>query len=201
MATEQLVDQDVLREAIRGEYEEVANHPTKGFHFHVGRVLADRVGYPDSWLDGFPEDAIESFAGVGNPFTFGKLKPGETVLDLGSGSGFDCILAAQQVGPDGKVIGIDMTPAMNEKAQANAATLGLANVEFREGYLEALPINDDSIDVIISNGVINLCPDKSSVLAEAYRVLKPGGRLQISDIIVQREVPESARKDIDLWTG
>ncbi|CAN5674829.1 hypothetical protein BH23CHL2_BH23CHL2_20860 [soil metagenome] len=201
MATEQLVDQDVLREAIRGEYEEVANHPTKGFHFHVGRFLADRLNYPEAWLAPLPEDAIESFAGVGNPFTFGKLKTGETVLDLGSGSGFDCLLAAQQVGPDGKVIGIDMTPAMNEKARANAAALGLTQVEFREGYLEALPINDDSIDVIISNGVINLCPDKTSVLAEAYRVLKPGGQLQVSDIIVQREVPESARKDIDLWTG
>ena len=201
MATEQLVDQHVLRKAIQGEYEEVANDPAKGFHFHVGRFLADRLEYPEAWLAPLPDDAVESFAGVGNPFAFGELQPGEVVLDLGSGSGLDCILAARQVGPRGKVIGIDMTDAMLEKAGASATAVGLDNFEARKGYIEDLPVNDGYADVIISNGVFNLSPDKEQVLAEAYRVLKPGGRLQIADIIVSREVPEEARRDIDLWTG
>lgn len=201
MATDLALDTELLRAAIQHEYEEVAACPSKGFHFHLGRVLADRLGYPAEGVDALPDSVVESFAGVGNPFALGELRPGEIVLDLGSGAGFDAILAARQVGSEGRVIGIDMTPAMLEKACANAALLGLDNVEFREGYIEQIPVDDASVDVIISNGVINLAPDKDAVFAEAYRVLKPGGRLQIADIIVQREVPESARNDIELWTG
>jgi len=195
------VDQAALRDAIQHEYEEVAACPTKGFHFHVGRPLASRLGYPSEQTDPLPDVVVESFAGVGNPFALGELDPGEVVLDLGSGAGFDAVLAAQQVGPEGRVIGIDMTPAMLEKARTGAALLGLDNIEFRQGYIEQLPVEDESVDVIISNGVINLAPDKEAVFSEAYRVIKPGGRLQFADIIVQREVPESARNDIDLWTG
>lgn len=195
------IDSTDLREAIRHEYEDVAACPTKGFHFHVGRAAASRLGYPVEQLETLPDSAIESFAGVGNPFALGALEPGETVLDLGSGAGFDAILAAGQVGPEGRVIGVDMTPAMLEKARANAASLGLGHVEFRQGYIESLPVEDNSVDVIISNGVINLAPDKDRVLAEAFRVLKPGGRMQHADIIVQHEVSEKSKQDIDLWTG
>jgi SAM-dependent methyltransferase len=201
MTPELAIDPAVLRRAIQHEYEEVATCPAKGFHFHTGRVLAERLGYPAEWVDPLPDAAIESFAGVGNPFFWGELEPGAIVLDLGSGAGFDAFIAAQQVGPAGAVIGIDMTPAMLDKARANAVALGMDNVEFREGYLEELPVDDETVDVIISNGVLNLCPDKDAVMREAYRVLKPGGRLQISDIIVEREVPDSARADIELWTG
>jgi SAM-dependent methyltransferase len=201
MATELALDVGTLREAIQHEYDEVASCPTKGFHFHVGRYLASRLGYPATQVDPLPDSAVESFAGVGNPFAFGELEPGAVVVDLGSGAGFDAVLAAQQVGPAGRVIGVDMTPAMLEKARTNAALLGLAQVEFREGYIEQLPVEDASVDVIISNGVINLAPDKEAVFGEAFRVLKPGGRMQFADIIVGREVPESARNNIDLWTG
>jgi arsenite methyltransferase len=195
------IDRAALRAAIQHEYDEVAAQPNKGFHFHVGRDLTQRLGYPQDEVERLPDSAVESFAGVGNPFALGALKPGETVLDLGSGAGLDSFLAAQQVGSTGRVIGIDMTPSMLEKARANAAHLGLEHVEFREGIIETLPVEDESVDVIISNGVINLVPDKERVFAEAFRVLKPGGRLQIADIIVQREVPEDARNDIELWTG
>jgi arsenite methyltransferase len=195
------IDRQILRTAIQHEYEEVAACPTKGFHFHVGRILAAKLDYPEDDVGALPDAAVESFAGVGNPFAWGRLQPGETVLDLGSGAGFDAILAALQVGEDGAVIGVDMTPAMTAKARGNAEQLGLNNVEIREGYLEELPVASESVDVIISNGVINLCLDKDVVLAETFRVLKPGGRLQISDIIVQREVPDSAKEDIALWTG
>lgn len=201
MTTALRIDRSVLREAIQHEYEEVAACPTKGFHFHVGRVLAERLDYPAEHVDPLPDSVVESFAGVGNPFALSDIRPGEVVLDLGSGAGFDAILAAQQTGPTGAVIGIDMTQAMLEKARANAALLGLDHVEFREGYIEALPVEDASVDVVISNGVINLSPDKEAVFAEMLRVLKPGGRVQIADIIVGREVPESARNDISLWTG
>jgi SAM-dependent methyltransferase len=201
MATVSTLDRGVLREAIQQEYAEVAACPASGFHFHVGRYLAQRLEYPEAQVSALPDAAVESFAGVGNPFALGDLRPGEVVLDLGSGAGFDAILAAQQVGPTGAVIGIDMTPAMLVKARANADVLGLSHVEFREGYIEDLPVEDRSVDVVISNGVINLSPDKETVFAEAYRVLRPGGRLQFADIIVGREVPESARDDISLWTG
>jgi SAM-dependent methyltransferase len=201
MATALQLDLSLLRDAIQHEYEEVAACPTKGFHFHVGRFLAARLGYPAERVEPLPDSVVESFAGVGNPFALGDLRTDEVVVDLGSGAGFDALLAAQQVGPSGRVIGIDMTPAMLAKARANAAALGLEHVEFRQGYIEELPVAAESVDVVISNGVINLSPDKEAVFAEAYRVLKPGGRLQIADIIVGREVPESARNDIALWTG
>ncbi len=195
------IDLTALRGAIQHEYDEVAARPTKGFHFHVGRELAERLSYPREQVDELPVSVVESFAGVGNPFALGPLAPGEVVLDLGSGAGFDAVLAARQIGPKGRVIGIDMTPTMLEKARANAERLGLDWVEFREGVIESLPVEDESVDVIISNGVINLVPDKSAAFDEAFRVLKPGGRLQIADIIVERDVPDEARESIDLWTG
>lgn len=201
MATQSLLDVDLLRSAIQEEYAEVAACPMKGFHFHTGRFLAARLGYPAARVDPLPDSVVESFAGVGNPFSWDDLNLGETVVDLGSGAGFDALLAAQMVGPYGRVIGVDMTPAMLEKARHNAELLGLANVEFREGYLEALPIDDASADIVISNGVVNLCPDKAPALAEAFRVLKPGGRMQLSDIVVALPVPEDAKTDIALWTG
>lgn len=201
MATQVDLDVGSLREAIRAEYAEVAEHPDKGFHFHTGRKLAALLGYADEWLSGLPEAAIGSFAGTGNPFSLGALRPGERIVDIGSGAGLDSLIAAKMVGPDGRVIGVDMTPAMLAKARRAAAEAGLANVEFREGYGEALPVPDGWADVVISNGVLNLMPDKAAALAEMARVLKPGGRLQIGDILVQRAVPESAKHQIDLWTG
>jgi arsenite methyltransferase len=201
MAVESTLNLDHLREAIREEYAEVATCPLKGFHFHTGRFLANRLGYPAERVDPLPDAAVESFAGVGNPFAWGEPAPGEAVLDLGSGAGFDALQAAAMVGSAGRVIGIDMTPAMLAKARANAALLGLGHVEFLDGYLEELPVAGESVDLVISNGVINLCPDKAAVMAEAFRVLKPGGRLQIADIVVGRAVPEDAKADISLWTG
>jgi SAM-dependent methyltransferase len=195
------LDLSVLRSAIQDEYAEVAACPIKGFHFHVGRPLAAMLDYPAERVAALPDEVVESFAGVGNPFSWGDLQPGETAVDLGSGAGLDAILAAQMIGPRGRVIGVDMTPAMLAKARQNAALVGLENVQFREGYLEALPLADGVADVVISNGVVNLCPDKAAVLAEAFRVLKPGGRLQIADIVVARAVPEDAKADISLWTG
>lgn len=201
MATPVSVDLQALRAAIQEEYAAVATQPEKGFHFHTGRPLARLLGYPGESTDPLPDSVIESFAGVGNPFVFGALRPGETVVEIGSGAGFDAMLAARQVGPGGRVIGVDMTPAMLEKADANAERLGLANVEFRRGYMEHVPIADSVADVVISNGVLNLSPDKEAVFREIVRVLKPGGRLQIADIVVQKAVPQAAQEQIDLWTG
>lgn len=201
MATEVLLDVDQLRSAIQEEYAEVAACPLKGFHFHTGRFLAARLGYPQERVAALPDSVVESFAGVGNPFAWGEPAPGETVLDLGSGAGFDILQAAAMVGPAGRAIGVDMTPAMLDKARVNADLLGLANAEFREGYLEALPVADASVDLVISNGVVNLCPDKAAVLAEVFRVLTPGGRMHLSDIVVASAVPEDAKADISLWTG
>ena len=195
------LDVQRLRTAIQDEYAEVATSPDKGFHFHTGRRLAAMLGYDPSETASFPDAVIESFAGVGNPFVFGRLHAGETVVEVGSGAGFDAVLAARQVGPTGRVIGVDMTPAMLEKARANGALLGLVNLEFRQGYAEELPIPDGTADVVISNGVINLSPDKAAVFREIARVLKPGGRLQIADIVVEQAVPEAAKENIDLWTG
>jgi SAM-dependent methyltransferase len=195
------VDLDALRQAIQAEYAEVAQYPTKGFHFHTGRPLAHMLGYQDAWLEGIPEGAIESFAGTGNPFSLGALGSGERVVDVGSGAGIDSLIAARMVGPDGHVIGVDMTPAMLEKARRNAMEAGLDNVTFREGYGESLPVDSSWADVVISNGVLNLFPNKLAGLQEMARVLKPGGRLQIADILVQKAVPESAKRRIDLWTG
>lgn len=201
MIQETLVDIDVLRVAIQHEYDEVASTPSKGFHFHVGRTAAERLGYAAEWLDAVPEAVIESFAGVGNPFAWGELNEGEAVADLGSGAGFDALLAGKMVGPGGSVVGIDMTPSMLRKATENAKLMDLPNVSFVEGYLEALPLEDESIDVVISNGVLNLAPDKPAAIVEAFRVLKPGGRMQLSDVVLEREVPIDSRRDIDLWTG
>ncbi len=157
------------------------------------------VGYPQSIIDSLPAGTVESFAGTGNPFSMGELKPGETVLDLGCGAGFDSLIAARQVGASGRVISIDMTPAMLDKARVGASEAGLSNVEFREAYAESLPVQDKSVDVVISNGVINLCPDKMAVFGEINRVLKPGGRIQIGDMVVHKAVPDDAKADIDLW--
>jgi arsenite methyltransferase len=195
------VDVGRLRSEIKLKYRDVATDPTKGFHFHVGRPLAKMLDYPMDIVDELPDQVVESFAGVNNPFSMGPLRPGETVLDIGSGAGFDAILAAQMVGPEGHVTGVDMTPEMRDKATANCSLLGLRNVEFVDGLAEKLPLADSSVDVVISNGVINLCPDKLRVFNEIRRVLKPGGRLQIADVVVQKPLPDSAVADIDLWTG
>jgi SAM-dependent methyltransferase len=195
------VDVEELRSEIQKEYASVAENPEKGFHFHTGRKLAGILGYDDALLDGIPEAAIESFAGTGNPFSLGELRTGEKVLDLGSGAGIDSLIAGKLVGPTGQVIGVDMTPEMLGKARLAAAAAGMGQVDFREGLIESLPIEDDWADVIISNGAVNLCPDKMALFKEMYRVLKPGGRFQIGDILVQKAVPEGAKQNIDLWKG
>jgi SAM-dependent methyltransferase len=195
------LDLHELRQAIQAEYADVALHPSKGFHFHTGRPLARLLGYDDAWLEGIPEGAIESLAGTGNPFSLGALRGGEHVVDMGCGAGIDSLIAARMVGSEGKVVGVDMTPAMLEKARRNAKEASLDNVSFREGYGEALPVYSGWADVVISNGVLNLFPNKLAGLQEMARVLKPGGRLQIGDILVQKAVPESAKRRIDLWTG
>ena len=190
-----------LRQAIQEEYAAVARDPGRGYHFHTGRVLASMLGYHDDWLEGIPEGSIASFAGTGNPFCIGVLAPGTKVVDIGCGAGFDSLIAAQLVGPSGQVIGVDMTPAMLEVARKSAIETGLGNVEFRNGLAESLPVPDGWADVVISNGVLNLLPDKLAALQEMARVLKPAGRLQIGDILVQQAVPEEAKRHIDLWTG
>jgi arsenite methyltransferase len=195
------LDLGQLRAAIQEEYEAVAAEPQRGFHFHTGRPLARILEYEEEWLDGIPETAVESFAGTGNPFSLGAIEPGERVVDIGCGAGIDSLIAARMVGPDGQVIGVDMTPAMLNKARRAATEAGLENVIFRQGYGEELPVADEWADVVISNGVLNLMPDKAAGLQEMARVLQPNGRLQIGDILVQKEVPDSAKQNIDLWTG
>ena len=195
------VDAEALREEVKAKYREVAIEPDGDFHFHTGRPLADRLDYDRAIVDALPDAAVESFAGVGNPFFFGPLETGETVVDIGSGGGFDSFIAAQQVGPTGRVIGIDMTQEMLDKSRATAQAMGLDQVEFRDGLLEALPVEDGSADVVISNGVINLCADKALVFSEIRRVLRPGGRLQFADIANGNPVPEAATRNIDLWTA
>jgi SAM-dependent methyltransferase len=199
--TASAVDQDDLRRAIQDEYALVAQQPELGFHFLVGRPLAALLGYEQAWLDGIPEPTIESFAGTGNPFSVGRLQPSEHVVDVGCGGGIDSLIAANMVGPSGRVIGVDMTPAMVLKARTSADVAGLTNVEFREGFGETLPVEDGWADVVISNGALNLMPDKNAAVNEMARVLKPGGRLQIGDILVQKPVPQDAKADISLWTG
>lgn len=195
------VDLTALRGGIQDEYTAVALSPQQGFHFHTGRRLARMLDYDEAWLKGVPETAIESFAGTGNPFRIGALRPGEHVVDVGSGAGLDSLIAARMVGASGRVIGVDMTPTMLAKARRSAAEAGARNVEFSEGYAESLPVPDGWANVVISNGVLNLMPDKAAALREMARVLKPGGRLQIGDILVQTAVPEDAKADISLWTG
>src|SRR6202022_81362 len=197
----ELVDLDQLRKEVRDKYREVAEDPAADYHFHTGRLHALRLGYPLSPLDRLPEEACEAFAGVGNPFYWGGPKPGERVVDLGSGAGMDSLLAALWVGNEGSVIGVDMTPEMLERSRLMAGRGGLKNVEFREGLIEDLPVEDGWADVVISNGVINLCPDKIGVYRQIFRVLRPGGRMTVADICLERPVPEEALRDIDLWTG
>ena len=195
------LDIDVLRDAIKDEYKEVASEPQKGFHFHTGLKLAKILEYPQEWINMVPESSLESFAGTGNPFRMEKLNPGEKVVDMGCGAGFDTFVASGMVGPEGHVIGVDMTPEMLEKAQRSAQSAGVSNVEFRLGYAEELPVSDEWADVVISNGVLNLMPDKSAALKQLNRVLKPGGCLKFADIIVEKPVPVDAKENIDLWTG
>lgn len=195
------VDLDELRAAIRDEYAAVAAEPNRGFHFHTGYRLAAILGYPQEWIQALPSGAVVSMAGTGNPFELGTILPGERVVDCGSGAGADALIAAHMVGPTGRVIGVDITPEMLAKARANAAEVGLTNVEFREGMLEALPVKTGWADVVISNGVLNLVPDKAAALAEMYRVLRAGGRLQAADIVLERPVSASSKQDVSLWTG
>jgi SAM-dependent methyltransferase len=195
------VDPDALRAEVRHKYREVARHPHGEFHFHTGRPLARRLGYPIEVVDRLPDPAVESFAGVADPFSLRALQPGERVVDVGSGAGFDSFVAALHVGPGGAVVGVDMTEEMLAKARANTELLGMANVEFRFGLAEELPVEDGWAEVVISNGVFNLCPDKGAVLAEAHRVLASGGWLQFADIANGVPVPPEALRQIDLWTG
>ena len=201
MSEDVLVDAETLREQVRDKYREVAVDPHRSFHFHTGRPLAARLGYDQAAVDALPDRAVESFAGVGNPFSLRRLEPAENVVDVGSGAGFDSFIAAGQVGQSGRVIGIDMTAEMLAKSRATARALGIDHVEFREGLAEKLPVEDGWADAVISNGVINLCVDKQTVFTDIRRALKPGGWLQFADIANGRPVPPEALRDIDLWTG
>jgi len=192
---------EVLRKEVQEKYAEVAVNPDQTFHFHHGGPLAEILGYAMDQVDAMPPQAVESFAGVGNPFSLGAIQLGETVLDVGSGGGFDSFIAGQAVGPGGKVIGVDMTEAMLDKARGTAKQMGQEQVEFRQGFVEDMPVPDGSIDVVISNGVINLCPDKYEAFEEVFRTLKPGGRLYLADIVVHKPVPDAAKENVDLWTA
>jgi arsenite methyltransferase len=194
------IDVELLKSEIKKTYASVSQEPERDFIFPTGRAWAEDLGYPDE-LANVPETAVESFAGVANPWTMGRLTPGERVLDLGSGAGTDSLVAAQMVGTDGQVTGIDMTAAMLAKARTAATEMRVANVEFIEAEAEQLPFADESFDVVISNGVIDLIPDKDAVFAEIFRVLAPGGRIQIADVTIQNPVSEEGRRNIDLWTG
>lgn len=200
-ATESPVDVDVLREEIRKTYTDVSTDHEQEFIFPTGRAWAQKLSYPASELARVPDATVESFAGVANHWTLGGVEPGAVVLDLGCGAGTDLLIAAQMTGPTGRVIGIDMTPAMLERAHASAQQMGFHNVQLHESLIESLPLKDASIDIVISNGVIDLIPDKAAVFDEIDRVLRPGGRLQIADIVIHTEVSEDARERIDLWTG
>jgi arsenite methyltransferase len=194
------VDAEALRAEVQVKYGEVAVNPHGAYHFHTGRPLAEKLGYDAAILADLPDEAMASFAGVDNPFAVAPVPRGARVLDLGSGGGFDVFVASRLVGPRGRVIGVDMTPTMLERSRRVATELGADNVEIREGILEDLPVEDGTVDVVISNGVINLVADKARVFAEAHRVLRPGGVIQFSDIAVGREVPYAAKCDIELWT-
>ncbi len=195
------VDEDQLRLEIQKHYAEVATSPDHEFHFHTGRDAARQVGYDDAIIEDIPDEAIASFAGVANPFYFGLPRSGEIVLDVGSGAGVDAMIAAKAVGPEGRVIGVDMTPEMLDAARRNSDRMGLGNLEFRAGLIERLPVDAESVDLVISNGVLNLMVDKHGAYRQIERVLKPGGRFQIADICVDKPVSEGAKRNIDLWTG
>ena len=195
------VDAHVLRQEIQRTYTEVSQEQGKEFVFPTGRWWAEELGYPAAELARVPDATVESFAGVANPFSLGPVQPGETVLDLGCGAGTDLLVAAQMIGPAGRAIGVDMTRAMVERARHSAREMGLGNVEVHEGLIERVPLPDGSVDVVISNGVIDLVPDKEAVFAEIWRVLRAGGRVQLADVIINRPVSEQGRRDIDLWTG
>ena len=194
------IDLALLKSEIQKTYSAVSQEPDRDFIFPTGRTWAEDLGYPAE-LSNVPETAVESFAGVANPWELGRLAPGERVLDLGSGAGTDSLIAAQMVGPDGRVTGIDMTTQMLAKARRAAVEMGLANVEFIEAEAERLPLPEASFDVVISNGVFDLIPDKDAVFSELHRVLAPGGRIQIADVTIQNPVSEEGRRNIDLWTG
>jgi arsenite methyltransferase len=200
-AAEAPVDVDVLREEIRKTYTDVSTAPEREFIFPTGRAWAQELGYPEPELARVPDATVESFAGVANHWTLGRIEPGSVVLDLGCGAGSGVLIAAQMTGPDGRAIGVDMTATMLDRARASAAKMGLSNVELHESLIEALPLDDASVDVEISNGVIDLVPDKDAVFDEIDRVLRPGGRLQLADVVIHHEVAEDARSRIDLWTG
>jgi len=194
------IDVALLKSEIKKTYAAVSREPEKDFVFPTGRAWAEDLDYPEE-LSGVPDSAVESYAGVANPFILGRLAPGERVLDLGCGAGTDTLVAAQMVGPDGHVTGIDMTPEMLSRARAASLEIGVANVEFVESEAERLPFPDGSFDVVISNGVIDLIPDKDAVFSELHRVLRPGGRIQIADVTIQNPVSAEGGRDIDLWTG
>jgi SAM-dependent methyltransferase len=195
------VDVDVLRDEIRKTYTDVSTDHDAEFIFPTGRWWAEERGHPQPELSRVPDASVESFAGVADHWALGRIEPGAVVLDLGCGAGTDLLIAAQMVGPAGRAIGVDMTPSMLEVARASAREMGLENVELHEALIEVLPLEDQSIDVVISNGVIDLVPDKDAVFDEIDRVLRPGGRLQLADVVIHHEVSEDARKRIDLWTG
>ncbi|MGH7396555.1 MAG: methyltransferase domain-containing protein [Candidatus Rokuibacteriota bacterium] len=191
-----------LREEIQKVYSEVAHDPKKGYHFHTGPEYAvERLGYPSRALADLPDSVTAPFAGVGNPLSMGLPAAGQTVVDIGAGSGMDTFLAARAVGPAGAVIAVDMTPAMLERGRENVALTSMTQIEYRHGLAEALPVPDATADLVISNGVINLSPEKDRVFAEAFRVLKSGGRLQIADIVVHKDIPLAGREDIAIWTA
>ena len=200
MAVEVDIDVGLLKSEIRKTYAAVSREPERDFVFPTGRAWAEDLDYPDE-LARVPDFVAESFAGVANPFSLGRLAPGERVLDVGSGSGTDSLVAAWMVGPSGSVTGIDMTPEMLDKARAGAIESRLENVTFVEGDAENLPFADETFDVVISNGVIDLVPDKDAVFSELRRVLVPGGRIQIADVTIQQPVSDEGRRNIDLWTG
>jgi SAM-dependent methyltransferase len=200
MAVEVDLDVELLKSEIKKTYASVSEEAGRDFIFPTGRAWAEDLGYPAE-LANVPETAVESFAGVANPWELGRLAPGERVLDLGSGAGTDSLIAAQMVGPEGRVTGVDMTPQMLAKARGAAAELGADNVEFVEGEVEQLPFPDESFDVVLSNGVIDLIPDKDAVFSELFRVLRPGGRIQLADVTIQNPVSEEGRRNVDLWTG
>jgi len=201
MSQQTLVDAERLRAEVREKYRAVAVEPAARYHFHTGRGLAARLGYDAAIVDALPHVAVESFAGVANPLALRTPLTGERVVDVGSGAGFDSFVAAGHVGTEGRVVGVDMTAEMLAKAGATAGMLGMGHVEFRQGLAEELPVEDGWADVVISNGVINLCADKRAVFDEIFRVLRPGGVLAFADIANGRPVPAEALRDIDLWTG